>query len=71
MFCCLYEKTTPVFIVSGLKPRICGYKPPVGNYVTTGNAVTVHFQSDIFKQENGFEIVFTAFHEGELIFLFL
>ena len=55
---------TNVHSVLGLKTRLCGHKPPVGSYVTSGNTLTVYFQSDVYRQEDGFEIVFTAFHEG-------
>ena len=55
---------TNVYSVLGLKTRLCGHKPPVGSYVTSGNTLTVYFQSDVYRQEDGFEIVFTAFYEG-------
>ncbi|KAL4219163.1 hypothetical protein ACF0H5_021745 [Mactra antiquata] len=49
-------------LIHGLLPRVCGHKVPPGNYVTTGNSLTVIFQSDLYKQNDGFEIVFTSFH---------
>ncbi|KAL3871280.1 hypothetical protein ACJMK2_039319 [Sinanodonta woodiana] len=48
--------------VQGLARRICGHKKPAGSYITTGRHVTVHFNSDTHKQDDGFDLVFTSFH---------
>ncbi|KAK3593353.1 hypothetical protein CHS0354_021918 [Potamilus streckersoni] len=48
--------------VKGLARRICGNKKPPGSYTTSGRYVTVHFNSDTHKQDDGFDVVFTSFH---------
>ncbi|XP_060570385.1 uncharacterized protein LOC132728732 [Ruditapes philippinarum] len=56
-------------VLRGTHPQICGHIIPPGDYTTTGNLLTVGFQSDGYKQNNGFEIVFTSFHTAESCFV--
>ncbi|XP_045209009.2 uncharacterized protein LOC123560919 [Mercenaria mercenaria] len=60
---------TTAAILRGTQPRMCGHTIPPGDYVTTGHQLTVMFQSDVYKQDNGFEIVFTSFHTAQSCFV--
>ncbi|KAJ8300035.1 hypothetical protein KUTeg_021554 [Tegillarca granosa] len=61
----LYDgNSTSAYRLSGLPKRICGSRKPTGSFSTSGEALTVFFKSDSWSNENGFQLIFTSFHEA-------
>ncbi|KAK3088718.1 hypothetical protein FSP39_022962 [Pinctada imbricata] len=56
--------TTSSPILEGLKKKLCGVKKPPGYYTSSSNEITFLFQSDVWSNEDGFEVLLTTFHEG-------
>jgi len=50
---------------TGLSYDICGERRPKGAFYTTSKYLTIRFTSDFFRNDDGFDIIFTAFHLGK------
>ena len=68
----LVKKKTNVFMTKLLfyifSEDICGEKTPSRTFKSSGRNLTLKFQSDSLFRDDGFKLIFTAFHPGNFLF---